>query len=176
MPIMYDLCSGLGGASEGFKTRGWQVITLDNDPKFGPDIVADLTTWTYNGPDRPRFIWASPPCLEFSRESMPWTRRGIEPDLEIVRACKRIIDEARPKYWIIENVRGAVPFFRDLLGTPALIVGPFYLWGFIPPIGRVRLNMVKKESLSGKDRELRAKIPISLSTAIAVASENDNLL
>ena len=123
--VMYDLCCGLKGASVAFAERGWKVVTLDNDPKFSPDIVADIRTWHYNGPDNPGFIWASPPCLEFSRESMPWTRRGVVPDMSIVESCKRIIDEAAPRYWIIENVRGAKQYFMELLGRPAKSSGRF---------------------------------------------------
>ncbi|HLW72145.1 MAG TPA: hypothetical protein VKS22_16165 [Candidatus Binataceae bacterium] len=34
-----DLCSGLGGASQPAKDRGWKVIRVDIDPRFKPDIV-----------------------------------------------------------------------------------------------------------------------------------------
>jgi site-specific DNA-cytosine methylase len=164
---MLDLCSGLGGASQAMRERGWTVITLDNEAVFKPDIVADLCTWIYDGP-RPDLIWASPPCTEFARESMPWSRTGNAPDLALVNAVFRIVAGAQPRYWILENVRGAMPW----LGPPREIHGPFYLWGHFPRLGRPRLCMRLKESYSSKQRAERAKISRALSVAVALAVES----
>lgn len=71
--LMLDLFAGLGGASQAMRERGWDVVTVDNDPRFGCTHTADLLTWSYTGP-RPDLVWCSPPCTEFSRESMPWCR------------------------------------------------------------------------------------------------------
>jgi len=147
--------------------RGWHIITLDNDTAFSPDILADVRTWHYQG-EAPTLIWASPPCNEFSREFFPWTRTGNPPDLSIFTACKRIIQEAHPTYWIIENTRGAVPYF----GTPSFIRYPYYLWGFFPPIGTVDLSKRKhKDSYPSSAKAERAKIPFALSLRIAQAIE-----
>ena len=37
--LMLDLCSGLGGASKAMKERGWDVITVDVNPEFSPDVL-----------------------------------------------------------------------------------------------------------------------------------------
>jgi hypothetical protein len=169
--LMLDLCSGLGGASRAMKQRGWQVVTLDIDPRFAPDVLADLREWSWPG-ERPDLIWASPPCTEFARESMPWSRTGNTPDMSIVNACRRIIAECDPRYWILENVRGAVPY----LGKPSSIVGPFFLWGVFPPLGRIAVNWRKKESFSSKQRAERAMIPRQLSLAVALAVEGQSML
>lgn len=52
--LMLDLCCGLKGASAAMRDRGWEVVRGR----------------------RPDLVWASPPCTEFSRESMPWTKTG----------------------------------------------------------------------------------------------------
>ena len=172
--IVYDLCSGLGGATQAFKDRGYTVITIDINPAFNPDIVADIRTLTVEDLPYPYadFVWASPPCIIFSRESMPWIKTGKVPDMSIVLACKRLIDELNPPFWVIENVRGAVKWFRPYLGDPILRVGPFYLWGKLPPlIPQVVLPRKIKQRYSGKNPELRAKIPYSLSLAICKAIE-----
>lgn len=44
---MVDLFSGLGGASYTARERGWQVTTIDAEQRFAPDVVADLSTWTW---------------------------------------------------------------------------------------------------------------------------------
>ena len=168
--LMLDVCSGLGGASAAMRDRGWEVISIDIEPRFSPDIVADVRSWSWHGA-RPDLIWCSPPCTEFSRESMPWSRTGRRPDMSIVNACNRIVQESAPRYWILENVRGA----KRYLGRPTAIVGPFYLWGHFPSLGYVRLNY-KKESYPGQRPDLRAMIPYSLSLAVALAIEQQPAL
>lgn len=152
------------------RMRGWNVVTIDIEPRFNPDIIADARTWSYEGA-RPDLIWASPPCVEFSRESMPWCRTGNEPDMSIVLGCKRIIEEANPRYWVIENVRGALHYFRPHFGEPAARVGPFFLWGNFPQLGTIKRDFKKKESYGSKQRAERAKIPAGLSLALAQAIE-----
>lgn len=169
--LMLDICSGLGGASQAMKKRGWDVLTLDNDPAFDPDIIADVRTWCYTGA-RPDLIWCSPPCVEFSRESMPWSKTGDEPDMSIVLACHRLIAEIQPRYWVIENVRGAVRWFRPYLGSAHIIIGPFFLWGHFPDLSHVYLQgFRKKESYSSLASAERARIPFRVSNLLAVAIE-----
>ena len=62
-----DLFSGLGGWSAAFKDRGHSVTTLDIEPKFKPDICADILSidsisklGTFD------IVLASPPCEVFS--------------------------------------------------------------------------------------------------------------
>ena len=134
--LMLDLFSGLGGASQAMKNRGWHVITVDINPDFQPDIVADVRDWHWHG-QRPDLLWASPPCNEFAREFMPWSSTGRDPDRSLVQATLRIVAEAWPRYWILENVRGAVSWIYPLLGSPRTIIGAFYLWGFFPPLAHL---------------------------------------
>lgn len=170
--LMLDLGVGLGGASQAMKARGWTVIGVDNDPRFTPTVLADLRTWHYTGP-RPDLIWASPPCIEFARISMPWCEQPTFPDLSIMLACKRIIDESHPYNWILENVRGARPFFEPYLGQVTAIYGPFYLWGTWPNLGPIRQERLHthKERLGSKQSAERAKVPFILSYRVAEAIE-----
>lgn len=172
---MLDLCCGLKGASEAMTARGWQVVTLDNDPRFNPDIVADVRTWNYTGP-RPDLVWASPPCQEYSRTSMPWLRPAPAPDMSIFFGCLSVIRQSDPLSWVLENVRGAAPYFRPYLGKPSYIAGPFFLWGHFPALPKIDLKMRTKESYGSKQRELRAKIPPALSLALARSIESQRVL
>lgn len=168
---MFDACAGLGGASAAMRQRGWDVLTLDVDPAFGCDVTADLLTYHYDGPPVD-LAWFSVPCDEFARLSMPWTRArlpvGFEPSMALVNAARRLIAEIQPRFWVIENVRGAVPY----LGQPQAKVGPFHLWGTFPDVGQPRLNARKKESMSSSARAERAMIPYGLSEAMALAVES----
>lgn len=164
---MYDLCSGLEGASAAMKERGWDVKSVETDPRFRPTIVADVRTLApVPGLD---LAWASPPCLEFSRESMPWCRTGAQPDMSIVDGCWRFIRESQPRFWAIENVLGAVRWFEPLLGPFTHHFGPFYLWSNLPPLD-VPVRPFK-ERLASHQKAERARVPYALSLAVALTVE-----
>ena len=173
--LMLDLGAGLCGASQAMKARGWNVITMDIDPDFNTDVVADMRTWSWTG-DRPDLVWCSPPCTEFAKFAMPcWYPPETlpPPDMSLVIACKRIVDECNPRYWIIENVRGAVPFFAPILGKPTEVHRPYFLWGHFPPLGNTKRHTfgTKSKHLSSSAKAERARIPESLSLAVAIAIE-----
>jgi len=148
MPTILDLCSGLGGATEAFSQAGWNVIRIESNPElayvpFTQTLdVLEWEEWVPNLPDRVDVVWASPPCREFSRgfaAPAPTAERAglpFEPSMELVRACLDIIDYLKPKWWVIENVRGALSSFIDVhpLGKPKQNIGPFFLWGNFPRI------------------------------------------
>ena len=137
--IIIDLCCGLGGASQAMKDRGWKVISVDIERKFKPDIVADVRLLTLKN-IQPLLVWASPPCGEFAREWMPWTKTGEKPDMSIVKACYEIILEIKPIFWCIENVQGAVKYFKPLLGKPRAIHKPYFLWGNFPNNWKIKIT------------------------------------
>lgn len=164
--IMLDLCCGLKGASQPFRSAGWEVVTVDNDERFAPTCHVDLRLWSFWGP-RPDIVWASPPCTEFSRESMPWSRTGRKPDLSIVEACLRIIHECDPEFWVLENVRGAVRHLEPLIGRPIKRLGPIYLWGKFPDF--TCQVTPYKQKYSGQRPDLRSKIPSCVGKAMLKA-------
>lgn len=83
-------------------------------------------------------VTASPPCTEFSqlvRLAVARGQRGPadpEAGLEIVEGCLRIIDEVKPRFWILENVAGSEKYIVPILGKPRLTRGPWRLWGKFP--------------------------------------------
>jgi len=134
--LLLDLCSGAGGVTNVFKRKGWEVISVDYNPDFHPDIVADIINWQYDG-DRPDLIWGSPECTQFSKESMPmsWACNRIKPpaiDLRLALNVYRTIREQQPRFWVIENVRGARGYFDLIFGKMRKRVGPQYLWEEFP--------------------------------------------
>jgi hypothetical protein len=190
-PIFVDLFAGLCGASEPFVEAGWEVVRVELDPSLlaraacpaGPHVhhvVADARTWSWSRWSgtiphlrgrRPTLIWGSPPCTEFSREDMPWCRTGVTPSLELVLAADRIIREAKPRYWVIENVKGATKHLDPLFGRWRAHLGPVFLWGEFPTLPKLVIPPWK-EHLSSTRKAERAKIPRAISDALlAVVTE-----
>lgn len=107
------------------------------DPRYEViTIGADIGVENYS-PDRPiHGIIANPVCTEFSaarygktfgggehaRESNP------EAGMELVRECLRVIEEANPAWWALENP--ATGRLRDFLGKPRFVYEP---WQFGSP-------------------------------------------
>ncbi|HYE20947.1 MAG TPA: DNA cytosine methyltransferase [Tepidisphaeraceae bacterium] len=166
---MLDLFAGLGGASEPFRKAGWDVVRVELDLAFEAEIHADIASFRWTG-RRPTLVWASPPCTEFSRESMPWCRTGRTPDLSLVHAARRVIAECDPDWWVIENVKGASRYLTPMFGRPR-VFGPVSLWGEFPRFAaKVR---PWKERLSSTQRARRAEIPFAIGDGLRRAIEAD---
>lgn len=189
--LCVDLCSGLGGFSQAFIDAGWEVIRIDNDPKFKDvpnTMIADVcdleTIKNIIGERKVNVVLASPPCERFSIAMPTWPKKGIGKALSIVGACLEIIVELKPEYWMLENPKGRLRWF---LGKPRQSIHlnslgyrtlkPTDLWGNIPlpllndvvkPInfrthGRSRLFDAVHEPAK------RALLPIGLSKAVLEA-------
>lgn len=74
-------------------------------------------------------VWAAPPCTEFSTAR---TVKVANPSLELLGISKKVIDLLNPRWWVIENVRGACKHFLPILGSHRQRIGPFFLWGRFP--------------------------------------------
>ncbi len=179
-----DLCAGTGSATQAFRDRGHEVTTLDIDGGGCVDIRCDIREW-YPQNRHFDFIWASPPCTEFSiAKGIPYADR--KPDLSIVQACVRIIEEIKPTFWIMENPRGAL---RHFIGKPVITVfykdygyvcsKPTDLWGEFPwfyPRNKPNDNPISFDIAfphhnRGTRARLRAQVPYKLSEAICLALE-----
>ena len=151
-----DLFAGLGGGSAAFVERGHEVVTLDNDPRFGCTITADLLTVSASdlaeyGPFD--FVWASPPCEAFSVASIghhwggghrvyaPRTEHAVVSQ-ELVAHSIRLIAALGPRAWVMENPRGVLRKLSCVRGLPHVEVcycrygdtrmKPTDLWGKFP--------------------------------------------
>lgn len=175
--LVVDLFSGTGAATKAFKDRGHRVITVDIDPKLRPDIVADIRHFPLRNL-KPDFVWASPPCTEFSKFNQPgifpnppWPESG----LELIAATQDAIASLNPRFWTIENVKGAQRF----LGRPTKRCRSFLLWGRFPPFdgGPVPWKNAGRRSAGNHyihpGAARLAAVPRQLSLALCMALERD---
>lgn len=163
---MLDLFSGLCGASKAMIENGWKVILVDKEYN-GIDICSFSTNQEID------LIWASPPCEEFSKLSMPWYDHNTEPDMNLVYHTKRIIDECNPKYWVVENTRGSLKYFEPIFGKLTKRCGSRYLYGNFP-LFDCEHTYGKWKLSPGKNRKaLRSKIPYVISKNLCLAVERE---
>jgi hypothetical protein len=131
-----DLFCGMGGWASTFVENCHDVTGIDivdySTIYPGKFIQADLLTFTPVG--YYDLIVASPPCTDFSKASMPgsWTAPSryppdVENGLKLFRRTREIIDLLQPKYWVIENVRGAQRF----VGKADFHIGSRYFWSSV---------------------------------------------
>ncbi len=168
-PVAIDLFCGLGGWTKGFLAEGYEVIGFDIEHKpsypgqYIEQDVATISGYHLRSVFRPTVIVASPPCEEFTRWQMPWTRKRNPPvpSLALFDHCKRISEEAVAPL-VIENVREA----QNWAGVAVAHYGSRYLWGDVPAM-LPDAPPSRKEHLSSTARAQRAEIPFDLAQWIA---------
>jgi DNA (cytosine-5)-methyltransferase 1 len=126
--VAISLFSGAGGLDLGAEQAGYSVraaVEHDRDAattmeKNFPDmaspvIQADiLDTPTkeilraagLRGRARPDLLIGGPPCTPFSKSGfwLEWKRAGRDPDASLLQAYTRVLAEARPRAFVLENV------------------------------------------------------------------------
>jgi len=181
-----DLFCGLGGWTLGFRKEGFEVLGIDiidvGYPSFNILIkdVRDLHGEDFKDYD---VIVGSPPCRDFSKlinscsqfwKDPPNTERG----LELVNNFLRIIEEAKPKIWIMENVPNLVEYISL---KPKCIINLTWrgkkraLFGNFPScIFPMLKPKLRHDDIKGKLRAWkRAIIPITISQTLAKACKEE---
>lgn len=122
---MFELFKGTGSVGKVANKLGFNVVSLDLDPIYTPEIETDILVWDYKKWIKennfiPDFIWASPPCNTFSplvyrlkernpKTAIPYSARAkqgtdiLYKTLEIISYCKKINPNL---LYCIENPRG----------------------------------------------------------------------
>lgn len=142
----------LGIEQAGFRTLAaveWDHDAADtmekNAPAFFPDLVEVLRADLYplatghgvgtttrdilraaglGARERPDLLVGGPPCVAFSKSGfwLGWKRDGVDPAASLLQAYTRVLAEAKPRFFILENVyaltfdnRASRPAFTRLL-------------------------------------------------------------
>ena len=101
-----DFFSGTGSVANRLRELGYEVITLDIDPRTNPTICCSVGEWDYSEypPGFFKIIAASVPCAEYSlaKTTAP---REFERANVLVCQVMNIVEYFQPKIWWVENTR-----------------------------------------------------------------------
>lgn len=193
-----DLFSGLGGFSEAFVLNHDEVLRIENNPLLSEvehtvmmdvrklrDIIHEGLTQGNINPYLLNIdlILASPPCYDFSLAySAPQgiiARKGkvefeaYEPDMELFEVTLEIIEMLKPRYYIIENVRGSIRHCEKIGLVPRQKFQAYVLYGNFPKFTPPRMPTKEKKDVKPHGHPLRANyralIPLELSESIRKA-------
>ncbi|MGN6245742.1 MAG: DNA cytosine methyltransferase [Motilibacteraceae bacterium] len=126
--VAISLFSGCGGLDLGVEQAGYEVraaVEIDEDaadsheknfarlasPVIRRDILDTPTREIVraaglSGRERPDLLVGGPPCTPFSKSGfwLDWKRAGLDPDASLLQAYTRVLAEARPRMFVLENV------------------------------------------------------------------------
>lgn len=135
-----ELFAGTKSVSKAFEKRGHETYSIDWDENFEDvSLHADISTITAEDIIKlcggvPDVIWASPDCTTYSVAAISKHRQreksgNLKAITEYAAFCDRtnervveLIKELNPKYWFIENPRGAMRKMDFVQGLPRYTV------------------------------------------------------
>ena len=120
-----DLFCGAGGLSYGFESAGFNILlgidsdqkaleVFENNHKGSKSICGDITQITYEnikgiiGEQKIDIIIGGPPCQGMS---LSGPRKFDDPRNKLYLSYIRLVEEIRPRAFVIENVPGLVSLF-----------------------------------------------------------------
>jgi len=146
--IILHLCADLGSDSYPYQV----------DPAYEVIMVGkDIGVENYAAPENVHGVIANPVCTEFSFAKYLYDQ-DEEKGMFLVRECQRIIKEANPEWWIIENP--ATGKLKNYIGEPQFKYHP---WQFGSP-------WTKRTAVWGK-----FNIPVPLYSSWACVPKNEKL-
>ena len=131
---LLELFSGTGSIGRVFAEKGWEVVSLDSDPRTTPTIVVDIRDWghTVFPPGYFDMVWASPCCTHYSiARKRAKTPRNLDWADSLVLKTLELIEYFSPSVWFLENpatgylkTRSFMASFPMLTSTTvALVIG-----------------------------------------------------
>lgn len=144
--VAISLFSGAGGLDLGVEQAGYHVgaaVEVNHDAadtmeKNFPGLTSPVIRESIlevptreivraaglRGRERPDLLIGGPPCTPFSKSGfwLEWKRAGLDPDASLLQAYTRVLAEAKPRAFILENVyaltynnKASRPAFERLL-------------------------------------------------------------
>lgn len=114
MKTILHLCADTGSDSKPYKDAGYNVILI------GSDIGVE----NFTPPSDVYGIFANPVCTEFSTARSNGKARNPNEGMFLVEHCLRIIEQAKPKFWVMENPAKGV--LKNYIGKPKYEYEPWW--------------------------------------------------
>lgn len=112
---LLDLFCCAGGAGEGYKLAGFDVVGVDIKPqKNNPHtfILGDALEYCINNYQHFDAIHASPPCQQYSSSTRQWRKLGYQYD-DLISKTREVLQKTG-KLYVIENVPNS-PLINPIL-------------------------------------------------------------
>ncbi len=141
-PTAISLFAGAGGLDLGVEAAGYRVAAaneIDDDAadtlekNFLDSLISPvdrrniidvpnqdlLRAAGLTGKERPELLVGGPPCTPFSKSGfwLDWKRKGLDPDATLLQMYTRVLSEAKPRAFILENVYALT--FNNKASRPA---------------------------------------------------------
>ena len=112
--IILHLCADIGSDSKPYQ----------DDPDYEVILIGEkIGVENYTPPKNVHGIIANPVCTEFSTAKGFHKGNDIEKGMFLVNHCMRIIEEANPVWWIMENPANGR--LSEVVGAPQFIYQPW---------------------------------------------------
>ena len=115
---LIELFSGTGSVGRPWRAAGHEVIAVDIDPRFNPEICQSILELDYKSLPTPDVIWSSPPCDQYSQARTTGGPRKLEQADALVAKAWQIIcyfRELNPDLlWFMENGATSLLWKRDV--------------------------------------------------------------
>ena len=116
---LLELFSGTGSVGTPWREAGHEVIAVDLDGRYNPEIVCDILQWSNCKSEVPDVIWASVPCEQYSRARTTARRpRNFKLADSLAGRAWEIIQyflKLNPDMlWFIENPDSSLLWGRDV--------------------------------------------------------------
>jgi hypothetical protein len=118
---LLELFSGTGSIGRAFIEKGFEVVSVDIDPKANATHTCNILDWdcTVYPPDHFDVVWGSPPCTMYSRARTTGGPRDLEGSDRLVAKTLEVIHYFNPRCWAFENVgTGLLPGRAVVAGIP----------------------------------------------------------
>ena len=143
-----ELFCGTKSVGKVCESIGWNTISVDLEPKFKPTHTCNILDFDYKQYSKDYFgvIWASPPCVEYSKLQDGWLNRirkgklytKEQQEIEMKESDKlvfktlEIINYFKPELWFIENPFGRLKDRDIMKNIPYYIVDycKYSDWGY----------------------------------------------
>ena len=112
--LILHLCADIGSDSRYYQLNPAYMVML---------IGREIGVENFNPPENVHGIIANPVCTEFQTINGYGKVNDTESGMFLVRHCQRIIEQAKPKWWAMENpARGEL---RKFIGEPRAVYQPW---------------------------------------------------